>query len=149
MFSAKQLSSEQISILHQRAADGASMADIQKCVKEEFGHSITYMDTRFLVLDLGIQLREETKAAEPEKTEEPKAPPVPTGTVEVSIDTLMLPGALVSGKVVFSDGESAVWLVDQNGRVGLDPETAGYRPSQEDSMLFQQQLRALLQKGGY
>ncbi len=75
-------------------------------LKEEFGHTLTYMDTRFLILDLGIELIEEPKPAE--KKEEEKPAPEPTGTVVVTMDTLTLPGALVSGKVTFSDGETAI-----------------------------------------
>jgi hypothetical protein len=114
-------------------------------MKEEFGISITYMDTRFLILDLGIELIEEPK--EEPKAEE-KAAPIPTGTVTVTMDALTLPGALVSGKVTFSDGETAIWMLDQTGRPGLDPDTPGYRPAQEDIMEFQKQLRALIEKSG-
>jgi hypothetical protein len=39
-------------------------------------------------------------------------------------------------------------MLDQTGRPGLDPDTAGYRPSQEDIMEFQVQLRALIQQSG-
>lgn len=123
------------------------MSDLQRHIKEEFGHSLTYMDTRFLILDLGIELIEEAKPVV--KEEELKPAPVPTGEVSVTMDTLTLPGALVSGKVTFSDGETAVWMLDQTGRPGLDPDTPGYRPSQEDIIDFQQQLRSLLQKGGF
>lgn len=42
----------------------------------------------------------------------------------------------LSGKVTFSDGETGVWMIDQAGRPGLDPEKQGYRPSQEDVMEF-------------
>lgn len=121
------------------------MSDLQRHLKEEFGFSLTYMETRFLILDLNIQLIEEPKAEE-KKDEKPA--PVPTGVVTVTMDTLTLPGALVSGKVTFSDGETAVWMLDQTGRPGLDPDTAGYRPSQEDIMEFQVQLRALIQQSG-
>jgi len=121
------------------------MSDIQRHLKEEFGFSLTYMETRFLILDLGIQLIEEPKAEE-KKVEKPA--PVPTGVVTVTMDSLTLPGAMVSGKVTFSDGETAVWMLDQTGRPGLDPDTAGYRPNQEDIMEFQVQLRALIQKSG-
>ncbi len=145
MFSASKLTPDQIATLKERAAQGASMSDLQRVLKDEFGISITYMDTRFLVLDLGIELIEETKV---EEKKEEKPAPVPTGTVEVTMDTLTLPGALVSGKVTFSDGETAIWMLDQNGRPGLDPDTPGYRPSQEDVMEFQVQLRALIQKSG-
>lgn len=145
MFSASKLTPDQVATLKDRAAQGASMSDLQRVLKDEFGISITYMDTRFLVLDLGIELIEEPKA---EEKKEEKPAPVPTGTVDVTMDTLTLPGALVSGKVTFSDGETAIWMLDQNGRPGLDPDTPGYRPSQEDVMEFQVQLRALIQKSG-
>jgi hypothetical protein len=145
MFSAKQLSPDQIAALQQWAAEGATMSDLQRHLKEDFGFSVTYMDTRFVILDLGIKLIEEPK--EVPKVEE-KPAPVPTGKVTVTMDTLTLPGALVSGKVTFSDGETAIWMLDQSGRPGLDPDTPGYRPTQEDILEFQQQLRALIEKSG-
>ena len=146
MFSASKLTPEQIAALKQRAAEGATMSDLQRLLKDEFGISVTYMDTRFLILDLGIELIEEKK--EEPKIEEEKPAPVPTGEVTVTMDTLTLPGALVSGKVTFSDGETAIWMLDQTGRPGLDPDTPGYRPSQDDIMEFQIQLRELIQKSG-
>ncbi|MCX6866859.1 MAG: hypothetical protein NTV46_11715 [Verrucomicrobia bacterium] len=103
------------------------------------------MDTRFVVLDLGIQLIEEVKE---EAKIGIKVTPIPTGKVTATMDTLTLPGAMVSGKVTFSDGETAIWLLDQSGRPGLDPDTPGYRPTQEDILEFQQQLRVLIEKGG-
>ena len=147
MFSASKLTPDQIDSLKQRAAEGATMSDLQRHLKEDLGISITYMDTRFLILDLGIELIEEPKEAP--KPEEEKASPVPTGKVTVTMDSLTLPGALVSGKVTFSDGETAIWMLDQNGRPGLDPDTPGYRPTEEDILEFQVQLRALIQKGGF
>lgn len=122
------------------------MYDLQRRIVDEFGISITYMDTRFLVLDLGIKLIE-ASVEEPKKEEE-KPALTPTGKVTVTMDTLALPGALVSGKVEFSDGETAIWMLDQSGRPGLDPDTAGYRPSQPDIVEFQKQLRSLLENSG-
>jgi len=148
MFSASKLTGEQKEALKQWAAEGATMADLQRRLKDEFGLGITYMDTRFLVLDLGLELQEEAKVEE-KKPEEDLTPPVPTGTVEVTIDELVLPGALVSGRVTFSDGEGGTWLIDQSGRPGLDPDKTGYRPTPEDIAEFQVQLRALIQKRGY
>ena len=145
MFSASQLTSEQKDSLKQWAAEGATMSDLQRHLKEDFGHTLTYMDTRFLILDLGIELIE-TPKLEPKKEE--KAPLVATGEVTTTMDSLTLPGALVSGKVTFSDGETGVWVLDQTGRPGLDPDTPGYRPAQEDILAFQTQLRDLIQKSG-
>lgn len=145
MFSSKQLSQDQVAALKQWAADGATLSDLQRHLKDDFGFSLTYMDTRFVVLDLGIQLIEEVKE---EATTGVKATTIPTGKVTVTMDTLTLPGAMVSGKVTFSDGETAIWLLDRSGRPGLDPDTPGYRPTQEDILEFQKQLRVLLEKSG-
>jgi len=122
------------------------MSDLQRRLKEDFELGITYMETRMLVLDLGLELQEPAKPVEPKV--EPAAAPVPTGKVSVTMDHLALPGALVSGRVSFSDGETGVWMLDQSGRPGLDPDTAGYRPTAEDIQSFQQQLRALIQSSG-
>ncbi len=141
MFTSKQLSEEQIESIRSWAAEGANLYDIQRRVKDDFSHSITYMDTRFLVLDLGIELIEEKKE---EPIEEIKPAPVPTGEVTMTLDEIAVPGAAVSGKVTFSDGEKAIWSIDQSGRPALDPDTPGYQPGQEDVIDFQKQLRALL-----
>ncbi len=145
MFSANSLTPEQKDALKNWAAEGATMSDLQRHLKDDFGHTLTYMDTRFLILDLGIELVEPAK---PEEKKEEKPAPVPTGVVTATMDSLTLPGALVSGKVTFSDGETAIWMLDQNGRPGLDPDTPGYRPSPEDIQEFQKQLRELIQKSG-
>jgi len=146
MFSASKLTEDQKTALHSWAAEGANLSDLQRRLKEEFDISISYMDARFLVLDLNIQLVE-PKKDEPKKEEEPVKPEA-TGTVNVTMDQIALPGSLVSGKVTFSDGETAIWMLDQNGRPGLDPDTPGYRPVQEDIIEFQTQLRDLIQQSG-
>lgn len=149
MFSASKLSDDQKSSLHAWAAEGASIAELQKRIKEDFGIAITYMDARFLVLDLGIELRDSPKEEAQPPLEDAPAKPVPTGVVTVTMDSLALPGALVSGKVSFSDGETAIWMLDQYGRPGLDADTPGYRPSPEDIVEFQKQLAELVRKSGY
>jgi len=146
MFSTKQLSEKQIATISEWAAQGAQLADIQLRMRQEMEIPITYMDTRFVVLDLGITLIEE-------KTEEPLpeielSPPTPTGKTTVTMDSLAIPGSVVSGKVVFSDGESGLWKLDQTGRPSLDPNKPDYQPSREDIMEFQQQLRALIESTG-
>lgn len=145
MFSASKLTPEQKDSLHVWAAEGATISDLQKRLKDEFDISISYMDARFLVLDLDIKLQEKKK--EEEKKVEPEAP-VPTGTVELTMDHVALPGALVSGRVTFSDGESGIWMLDQTGRPALDTNTPGYHPSPEDVTEFQMKLRDLIQQSG-
>ncbi|MFK7849949.1 MAG: hypothetical protein AB8D78_03125 [Akkermansiaceae bacterium] len=145
MFSKKELSEEQILEIKSWAEQGAQLADIQKRIRAEMKFPVTYMDTRFLILDLGIELQEEEKE---EPAPEVPATPVPTGKTTLTADSVALPDSIISGRVEFSDGESAIWKIDQTGRPSLDPTTPGYQPSQEDILEFQTQLRELVEKSG-
>lgn len=74
----------------------------------------------------------------------------PQGSVSVEVDTVtLIPGAIASGGVTFSDGVTGKWIVDQYGRPGFtELSQPGYRPSKEDAQAFMQQLDdALRQKG--
>lgn len=141
MFSVSQLTDDQSAQIKSWAAAGAQLADIQKKMNEELGIKITYMDTRFAVADLGIELVKEEVKVEPKPEEVVK---VPTGRVEATVDEVVRVGALRSGTVSFSDGEKALWMIDQEGRLTLDADTAGYNPDEEDVIKFQEQLRDLL-----
>jgi len=70
--------------------------------------------------------------------------------VRVSIDAVtLIPNALASGSVVFSDGVTAKWIVDQYGRPGFtEVSTPGYRPSAPDGQAFVRELSAALQQRG-
>lgn len=146
MFSSSQLSDDQKNAIRQWAEEGAQMAEIQKRMNDLWQIRVTYMDTRFLILDLGITLKTEVKE-EPKKEEtadDATEPDAASGGVSVSRDEIVIPGMMFSGKVQFSDGERALWYVDNSGRLGLDPDTPAYRPTQEDIMSFQTQLKQLL-----
>jgi hypothetical protein len=69
--------------------------------------------------------------------------------VSVSVDQIARPGAVVSGKVTFSDGNTAIWYFDQTGRLGLSPQQPGYRPPPADLQQFQMLLETELAKMGY
>lgn len=144
MFSSSQLTAEQKTQIHAWAANGAQLADLQKNITESFGIQITYMDTRFVVLDLGVEIIQEQPALE-----SPMPPTqdinMGTGEVVVTLDEIVIPGAMVSGQVTFTDGEKALWALDQMGRFSLDSDTPTYRPSEDDMQDFQEKLRALLQ----
>ena len=110
------LSDEQKQTIAQRLADGESIADIQRLITSEFGVAMTFMETRFLLDDLNLDLKEEPKP-EPDDGVQPEAAssdlPVPeeaalgNGTVSVEIDKIVRPGSAISGSVTFSDGVTA------------------------------------------
>ena len=78
-------------------------------------------------------------------------PPEGASNVSVSVDKVtLIPGALASGTVTFSDGVTAKWLVDQYGRPGFsEVSKPGYRPSAADGQAFMQELSLQLQKRGF
>jgi len=153
--------------------EGLKLGDIQKRLDQEFKISMTYMEVRFLVDDLKLMPKDPPPPPKaPEKAapsmvapasgpgtqepgnanadilpEEPLAP-LGSGKVTVTVDTLTRPGALVSGNVTFSDGQSAVWYLDQMGRLGLAAKQTGYRPSAADLQEFQMELQTEMQKLG-
>jgi hypothetical protein len=71
--------------------------------------------------------------------------------VKVEIDKVtLIPGAIASGSVTFSDGVTAKWLIDQMGRPGFtEVSKPGYRPSPADGQAFMQELSMQLQSRGY
>jgi hypothetical protein len=133
-------------------ADGAKLSEIQTRLASELGLKFTYMEVRLLVDDLKLTPKDPeppknvTPPAAPdkpagEKNATPAAEAAPaTGKVSVSVDQLTRPGALASGKVTFSDGQTADWYLDQTGRLGVVPKQPGYKPSPADVQQFQMAL---------
>lgn len=145
-------------------AQGLKLSEIQNRLQSELGLKLTYMEVRLLVDDLKLTPKDIEPAKPPQsplaamptppsktpvagpKTETPA--PKPAG-VSVSVDQLARPGALVSGKVTFSDGNQAEWYLDQAGRLGLVPQQTGYRPPAADVQQFQMALETELSKLGF
>lgn len=150
-----------------------SVGRIQALLGSEFDIDLTYMEVHMLLDDLKLTpdspssfsplvavpdpspngaadqtappagAGRENAAAPPGKT-----PPKP-GCVRVKADEIARPGAMVSGSVVFSDGQRAAWVVDQMGRMGVIPDKKGYKPSQADLQDFQVALETELAKLGF
>ena len=154
-------------------AQGQKLSDIQKRLSDELGVHMTYMEVRLLVDDLKLTPKdvERPKAleltgkqpasgstaaapgAEPEAdaaeiSPEDELPAPGAANVAVKVDQLARPGALVSGNVTFSDGNSAAWYLDQFGRLGVAPKQQGYKPSAADLQAFQLELQNELAKMG-
>lgn len=171
-----QFTAEQKASLASWLKEGLSLSDIQKRIVSDFGLKMTYMDLRFLIDDLDLEVVRPA-APEPEATqaeaesngadeeavdsdnvaafpgiEEEDTELAAEGGVLVEIDAVMRPGALVSGEVTFSDGVQLGWQLDNYGRLGLIPSAStpeGYSPPEADIPLFQTQLQQQLQKQGF
>jgi hypothetical protein len=142
------LTDEQKAAISKWIEGGASLSEIQKRLKEEFQISLTYLETRLLADDLKLALKEPERPVDPPPLPPPEKPAATPGKVSVTIDQITRPGAMVSGRATFSDGQAAEWYLDQTGRLGLNPSTPGYRPSQQDVMDFQVELEKLARSQG-
>jgi hypothetical protein len=103
---------------------------------------------------LGLAGDDAPEAAEQEETLEEELedlPPGAAGNVRVNVDEVtLIPGALASGTVTFSDGVTGKWIVDQYGRPGFtEVSKQGYRPNPADAQAFMQELSLALQKRGF
>jgi hypothetical protein len=149
-------------------AEGAKLSEIQSRLASEFGIKMTYMEARFLVDDLKLVPKDPEPPAvfTPQAPLPPAAPagapaPLPPAepplappaggpsTVSVTVDQITRPGAIVSGKVTFSDGQIADWYLDQSGRLGVVPKVQGYKPTAADVQQFQLALEKEVTKLGY
>src|SRR5437868_1015791 len=119
--------------------EGLKLGEIQSKIFSELNVQMTYMELRFLLDDLKLKPKEKELPPAPVAAGTPGMPPgqaagalpddlaeaeefddaLPpgAGNVSVTVDRLARPGALVSGNVTFSDGNSAQWHLDQTGRL--------------------------------
>lgn len=194
------LTSEQKSAVAAWLASGNNLSAVQKKLREQFGLALTYMDVRFLVDDLDLQIKDPPKPAakapdaalgappprpgapeaaagkkslldkakeklglgkdpaadadlppDDDFADDPPPPPAGAANVRVTVDNVtLIPGAIASGNVTFSDGVTGQWMVDQYGRPGFSKVSQpGYRPSAADAQAFMQELNLALQKKGF
>ena len=131
------LSEEQKQTVAQWMEDGLGLADVQTKISDEFSITMTYMDVRFLIDDLNIELKSEEKVEESDATDPDVVQDLEhIGGVSVELDSVQRPGALISGNVIFGDGVRATWQIDHMGRINIDPSQEGYKPSDEDMNEF-------------
>ncbi len=196
------LTSEQKDAVAGWLAAGDNLSQVQKKLREQFHLALTYMDVRFLVDDLNLQIKDPPPKPEAAKPAAPASPsgsaparaapagkkgllekakeklglggneaeadlppeddltqapfgddlaPAGASTVRVEVDKVtLLPGAIASGTVRFSDGVTGKWIVDQYGRPGFtELSQPDYRPTPADGAAFMQSLTAELQKKGF
>ena len=157
------LADQQKETVKKWVAEGKGVSEIQRLLSSEFGIDMMYIDVRFLIDDIGAQIpssgenaADSAQEASPVDAEGPQSgsageneaqaenPGESSRGVRVTVSPIQRPGAVMSGDVVFSDGGMAEWVLDNSGRLGLNPSTPGYTPPQSDLPEFQQKLREAL-----
>jgi hypothetical protein len=136
--------------------EGLKIADIQKRMQAQWGLRQTYLDVRLMVDDLKLTPKDPAPPPPPPQAAAPATkagddlppPGQPASRVRLTLDQITRAGAMVSGKVRFSDGKSADWYLDQMGRLALAPAEKGYKPSAADLQDFQVTLQSELERLG-
>src|SRR3954471_18953258 len=110
----QQLTDEQRQKVTEWIAAGLKLSEIQDRMGTEFDLRMTYMDARLLVDDLKLTPKDPIVPEAPKPEEPAAAAPAEEGAApageskcSVSVDAVTKPGAMVSGKATFSDGQTA------------------------------------------
>jgi cell division protein FtsN len=157
------LTPQQRQLVEQWAAEGASLNQIQDRLRSECATTLTYMETRLLIMELGVKIQDKPREKPPEEKSRPRRPnppwptksflkkpprpaeaPVPGGELKVTVDEVPPEGAVISGKATFSDGNTVMWFMDQMGRFGMRGPAPGYQPPPADIPAFQRELDRIL-----
>ena len=146
MINPDQLSPEQVRSIRDWAEEGLDLNAIQKWLHEDLGIKLTFMDTRFLLQDLDIQIRQpepEPQAEQPAELSGAAAPPASLlGKTQVTVDEITPPHALMAGKILFRSGAQGVWDIDRTGRINWDA-TLG-EPTADDLREFETELQSVI-----
>lgn len=139
------MTEEQLVCVRQWAESGMDLNAIQKSLKEVLGIHITYMETRFLLLDHGIEIRKTEEVAAEQPKEEPmeeEQTPATEGKLQVTVDEVQQPGMFLSGKVSFPSGATGSWFFDTMGQLSWEPGIG--QPTTEEMNDFQKELGRIL-----
>lgn len=158
------LTPQQRQLVEQWAAEGASLNQIQDRLRSECATTLTYMETRLLIMELGVKIQDKPREVPPEEKPAPPPPEPPAdgdvaipddaaapaaGGLKVSVDEVPPPGAVISGRATFSDGVTVQWFMDEQGRFGMRGPAPGYQPPATDIPAFQAELDNILQLRGF
>lgn len=145
---------ERNNVIQEKLNEGVSLSDIQKILADEYEEKMTYFELRMLAADLEVNWEAQSpKKEEPEDVAGEDAE-LPTedesddaeeasgaGQTVVTVSKLVRPGAMMSGDVTFASGAKGEWMVDQLGRLGLNPAPGSSDPTPEDIQEFQVELQ--------
>src|ERR1022692_508652 len=167
------LTPEQKKAVSEWVVAGDSLYTVQKKLSDQLKISMTYMDVRFLVDDLNLQLRDPEPKADASDVSKGAPAAEKKGFLEKAKEKLGLATGGVDADAAGDEGDldepgppssvrvavdkvnlnpnamasgTAKWIVDHQGRPGLlEVSKPGYRPSAADAQAFMRELSLALQ----
>jgi hypothetical protein len=126
---------------------GLTLNQILDHLVKEDKLDVTFMDVRLAVSEIEDERNLYTNEPEPEEVvedEEPEIEEVPEVLIEMN--AILQPGAPLQGKAKFKSGRAMKFMMDQSGRIGIEPIGAE-QPDQMELQIFQQELIRQLKAG--
>lgn len=137
-------------IIAKELNNGLTLSQIQDLLKDEYDYQITFLELRLMAAEVesidwkSLEASDEDNNDSDKNKEDEKPPVNPTGATQIEISSLVRPGALTHGTVVFISGAKAEWILENTGRLGLDNIVG--KPTEDDLADFQIKLQSLLSK---
>jgi len=154
-------------IISDMLKEGANLSEIQSRLASEYNQKLTFLDLKLIVSDIEEaaktldkntnqnnidttelkDIQNSQKSIDDDEDEQEEsvltgktvdAELMDEGATVVELDKLVKPGTALSGSVKFASGAKAEWAIDHYGRLTL--QNAKGKPTQEDIMLFQEEL---------
>ncbi len=144
---------ERNQLIVEKLNEGLSLSEIQNLLEEQHSTRMTYMDLRVLASELeNVDWSQQSTVSFKEqpikndelldRADEPEAGG--SAGAKISISKLARPGAAMSGRVEFSSGSKAEWILGNDGRLALQPEPGAAKPSEQDIQEFQEELQKMV-----
>ena len=108
---------------------------------------VTFMDVRLTVSEIEDERNLYTNEPEPEVLEEEVEEEIEEESeCVIEMNAIQQPGAPLQGKARFKSGRAMKFMMDQSGRIGIEPIGAE-QPNQEELQIFQHELVRQLEAG--
>jgi hypothetical protein len=109
-----QLTEEQKKTVAQWTAEGASLNEVQDRLKRDFDITLTYLDARLLLMELGLKIQEKAKQEEPKPEPPADQAPLPgaePGADDYSDQLTEAEAELLQDEPLPADGEASTLTV--------------------------------------
>lgn len=127
--------------------NGLTLNQILDHLVKEDKLDVTFMEVRLVVSEIEDERNLYSNEPEEEKEieeEEEEIEEVPECVIEMN--AILQPGAPLQGKAKFKSGRAMKFMMDQSGRIGIEP-IGTEQPNQDELKIFQQELIRQLKSG--
>lgn len=118
---------------------------LDQLVKED-RLDVTFMDVRLLVSEIEDERNLYANQPEEEVVEEVEEEVEEEEECVIEMNAILQPGAPLQGKARFKSGRAMKFMMDQSGRIGIEP-IGPEQPNQDELKIFQHELIRQLKSG--